>query len=812
MHSGSVVNRRWMRPDAVRVGLRVPRSSPRRWQASFDLLEKRELLAAVNPTVAEQYALQILNRARANPTAEVARLGPGAGWEGAPDLNEGLPAGTISPDAKQPLAWNPFLGDAARKHSQWMLDNQIFAHNSGTAAMPIYAATRVAAAGGGDIGVVQGVGENLARTITRDTAVTQDFLHQLLFVDQGIASRGHRGSLLNGGWNEVGLGVASGRFQNSDFTMLTENFGNAGKGSFLTGVAIKDLNNNQFYDPGEGLGGVTITATRSDNQVFTATTWDAGGYSLKLDPGTYVVTASGGDIGTPAPQNVTIGTQNVAVDFLMASAALAPPAIVTQPQDTTPFLSQTTGSFSFTATGNPTPTVQWQVSPFQANTFTDIPGGTAYTLSVPKVSESNGNQYRAILTNSQGTVTSNTATLYVQRGKPLPINVISSPPATQVVNVGDVVTLNVVATGYTRLQWGVTTDNGRTIKDLPGETNPTLTFTADASMTGNQYTLTLGNFSGSRINFTALTVNAQPAAPVIVAQTQAVAATAGNTATLSVVSAAFPQANVQWQVLDNGGGVTAASFGAKGVRSATGGRVTGTPRFIDLQAASQPTITIPVLTVSGTRTYRAVISNGLGTVVTKEIKVTANHNTPLANDRTNLHTAAQAALAAILQCKQSTGAIIARLTADLRRLHAPQSAMARLKTLAANEASARGQLQNKETAALLRMERAAVRVDVAAAAQKNHPGNVMIARQLQSSLAALKAAADSQTVPVDATKCRLAISSALAPLVAVAPTDSQLQNDLVDAGSNSHDIGQQLQAPMTLALGVVTRLKADATV
>ena len=45
------------------------------------------------------------------------------------------------------------------------------------------------------------------------------------------------------------------------------------------------------------LPGVTITATRtSDNQAFTATTWDAGGYSLKLDPGTHRVSANGAPV------------------------------------------------------------------------------------------------------------------------------------------------------------------------------------------------------------------------------------------------------------------------------------------------------------------------------------------------------------------------------------------------------------------------------------------------------------------------------------------------------------------------------------
>src|SRR5690348_1334717 len=54
-------------------------------------LEGRRLLSAVGPTAIEQYVLQQINRARANPAAEAASLGI--------DLNEGLSPGTVSAEA-----------------------------------------------------------------------------------------------------------------------------------------------------------------------------------------------------------------------------------------------------------------------------------------------------------------------------------------------------------------------------------------------------------------------------------------------------------------------------------------------------------------------------------------------------------------------------------------------------------------------------------------------------------------------------------------------------------------------------------------
>src|SRR5437764_758147 len=60
-------------------------------------------------------------RARANPGAEAARIGV--------DLNEGLPAGTITTDPKQPLAINMNITDGARMQAAWLIANSVFGHS-----------------------------------------------------------------------------------------------------------------------------------------------------------------------------------------------------------------------------------------------------------------------------------------------------------------------------------------------------------------------------------------------------------------------------------------------------------------------------------------------------------------------------------------------------------------------------------------------------------------------------------------------------------------------------------------------------------
>jgi hypothetical protein len=71
------------------------------WFLPVESLESRQLFTAAAPSALEQYMVELINRARANPAAEAARYGI--------DLNEGLAAGTISAKAKQPLAISPNL-------------------------------------------------------------------------------------------------------------------------------------------------------------------------------------------------------------------------------------------------------------------------------------------------------------------------------------------------------------------------------------------------------------------------------------------------------------------------------------------------------------------------------------------------------------------------------------------------------------------------------------------------------------------------------------------------------------------------------
>jgi hypothetical protein len=294
---------------------RVPR------RLGIELLEDRRVLsvatlsATAQPTNFDQYLLELVNRGRANPTAEANRYGI--------NLNQGLAAGTISTAPKQPLAFSPALIASSRGHSQWMIDTNTFSHIGQGGSFP---GQRMVAAGYSFVAPWAGqktfIGEAPPARSRRSSYVNE--IHKDSVPEPVAPSEPDERHL-----PRVRHGVVSGKFlhQGTNFNalMVTEDFAFSGNSVFLTGVVYDDnlVSANGFYTPGEGLGGVTVTATRnSDGQSFSTQTWASGGYTLPLNNGTYTVTASGGALGvTLVKNNVSVETQNVKVDFTRADNA-----------------------------------------------------------------------------------------------------------------------------------------------------------------------------------------------------------------------------------------------------------------------------------------------------------------------------------------------------------------------------------------------------------------------------------------------------------------------------------------------------------
>src|SRR5207253_6141965 len=84
-----------------------------------------------------------------------------------------------------------------------------------------------------------------------------------------------------------------------------------------------DLNNNNHYDVGEGTGGVSVTVVGGGS----TRTFGSGGYSIRLNPGDYMVTFSGGALPATVSRCISIGTKNVRLNIAV-NAELA-----TEPSD-----------------------------------------------------------------------------------------------------------------------------------------------------------------------------------------------------------------------------------------------------------------------------------------------------------------------------------------------------------------------------------------------------------------------------------------------------------------------------------------------
>lgn len=238
-------------------------------------------------TAAEQFMLELVNRARLDPLGEAARHGI--------DLNQNLAAGQLHGGARGVLAPEAALELAASRHSQWMLAADVFSHTGANNSTP---SQRAASAGYEG----WGAGENISwrgttGTLNLETTIGQQ--HSDLFL-----SAGHRANLLHDGYREIGIAQEAGQFRYNGVTynasMVTQNFSSQSDVYYVTGVVYQDLNNDRFYSIGEGRGGA-VFSTPGDQ----TTSASAGGYALEAVEGG-LVSVSG-----------TVGTRSFSVKILV---------------------------------------------------------------------------------------------------------------------------------------------------------------------------------------------------------------------------------------------------------------------------------------------------------------------------------------------------------------------------------------------------------------------------------------------------------------------------------------------------------------
>jgi len=117
--------------------------------------------------------------------------------------------------------------------------------------------------------------------------------------------------------------------------------------------------------------------------------------------------AENGNFYRAAFTNTVNGSTVTAYTAAAVLQVFFPPTVTLNPANAQVNAGQT-AIFKAAATGDPSPTVQWQVS-VSNGPFTNLSGATSTTLSFPATAAENGNQYRAVFTNTiEGTVTTAT--------------------------------------------------------------------------------------------------------------------------------------------------------------------------------------------------------------------------------------------------------------------------------------------------------------------------------------------------------------------------------------------------------------------
>ena len=271
----------------------------------------------LHPDGNEQQLLWLTNRARANPTQEGVWLATADDKEFAGDrdffgVNKAvLQDEFASYPAMPPAAFDIRLYNAAKAHCDDLIGRDAQDHNNQF--------ERVRAAGF-SMGRARGSIFSYAKSALN--------AHAAWNIDWGggedgmQSGRGHRMGImsLDGNYTNAGIAVVA---ENNPDTQVgpfvaTANYAEAADkpdhyNQFIVGTVWNDDNANQQYDPGEGVGGVTV---RPASGGFYAITAESGGYAIPVEEnGEYIITFSRSGY-SDIVHTITVQDGSVLVDVL----------------------------------------------------------------------------------------------------------------------------------------------------------------------------------------------------------------------------------------------------------------------------------------------------------------------------------------------------------------------------------------------------------------------------------------------------------------------------------------------------------------
>ncbi|MFT7579296.1 MAG: hypothetical protein ACI9MR_000960 [Myxococcota bacterium] len=265
------------------------------------------------PSDGETLMLEYLNRARADPVAEAARIqaNPGGHFK---LRGKDVDWKKFHAEMKQfkplpPLVMNLQLLLGARRHAHFLTINKKRGHWEAL-ELPAFSGAKISQR-------ILSTGYRYRQTTENVYVAVKPWdVHTGFVVDLSrkskdgmLKGRGHRLAIFHPQMREVGPAEYK---RDRDF-LFTHGFADRKAPRLVGGVVYRDLNGNAFYDTGEGVGGVKITA---DDGTKT-TTWKSGGYALELKSAAAAATLTATYAAASHTAKFPAGTTNIKFDWVM---------------------------------------------------------------------------------------------------------------------------------------------------------------------------------------------------------------------------------------------------------------------------------------------------------------------------------------------------------------------------------------------------------------------------------------------------------------------------------------------------------------
>jgi uncharacterized protein YkwD len=255
-----------------------------------------------NPTAQEQEFLELINRMRLTPSAELELLLNSRDPTIKASIDRALTTFStnlatlrsqwVDLQSVAPVAWSSELNNAAAAHNQEMIRTNSQTHRTAAEKKLVDRLT--------DAGYVSNSrAENVyayAQSVFYAQAAFAIDWGDINSIDGIQSNAGHRMVLLSPDVREVGVAVTAENNPNTRVgpLVVTQDFASrdelTGK-AYILGVTFVDKNRSTWYEAGEGIKDIQVKITGVNGTSFSDTfaVTDTGGYQKLLDPGRYQV-------------------------------------------------------------------------------------------------------------------------------------------------------------------------------------------------------------------------------------------------------------------------------------------------------------------------------------------------------------------------------------------------------------------------------------------------------------------------------------------------------------------------------------------